>query len=88
MAWRGSISRSLISTARATTFRSSPAAPRLRPPPLSAPRLQSRRSSFANPRKLGELGCTQSLMPLYAGATMTARLDVNLRAFCELYNGT
>ncbi|KAK4424233.1 hypothetical protein Salat_1616700 [Sesamum alatum] len=53
MAWRGSLSRSLMSTARASAFRSSPSlsAPRrLRPPPLSAPRLQQRRLSFSNPR--------------------------------------
>ncbi|KAF8406241.1 hypothetical protein HHK36_008326 [Tetracentron sinense] len=46
MAWRcGSLSRSLISTARASSLRSSPPLRRLRPPPLSAPRL-----SFAQPR--------------------------------------
>ena len=50
MAWRGSLSRSLMSTARASSFRSSPAAPRVRPPPLAAPRLQTRRLSFTNPR--------------------------------------
>ena len=40
MAWRsgGSLSRSLISTARTSTLRSSPPLPRLRPPPLAAPR--------------------------------------------------
>nr|GEU51387.1 DNA replication licensing factor MCM7 [Tanacetum cinerariifolium] len=37
-------------------------------------------------RNLGELGCVQSLLPL-AGARMTSRLDVNLRAFCELSHG-
>ncbi|KAG5526374.1 hypothetical protein RHGRI_032603 [Rhododendron griersonianum] len=51
MAWRGSLSRSVMATARSSTIRSSPPLPRLRPPPLAAPRLQSRRLSFANPRE-------------------------------------
>uniref|UniRef100_A0A7N0T0Z5 Uncharacterized protein n=1 Tax=Kalanchoe fedtschenkoi TaxID=63787 RepID=A0A7N0T0Z5_KALFE len=47
MAWRsGSLSRSLISAARTC----SPTLPRARPPPLSAPRLTSRRLSFLTPR--------------------------------------
>ncbi|GFY89542.1 hypothetical protein Acr_06g0014820 [Actinidia rufa] len=49
MAWRGSLSRSVIATAWAS-IRTSPPLPRLRPPPLAAPRLQSRRLSFTNPR--------------------------------------
>ncbi|KAL0387051.1 UNVERIFIED_CONTAM: hypothetical protein Sradi_2586900 [Sesamum radiatum] len=91
MAWRGSLSRSLMSTARASAFRSSPslsAPPRLRPPPLSAPRLQPRRLSFSNPRTMGELGCAQSLMPLLAGVRLTSHLAVNVRACCELSHGT
>ncbi|GER29000.1 light-independent protochlorophyllide reductase subunit N, partial [Striga asiatica] len=51
MAWRGSLSRSLMSTAR--VFNSSPslsASRSLRPPPLSAPRIQVRSRSFSNPR--------------------------------------
>ncbi|CAL5329349.1 unnamed protein product [Camellia sinensis] len=88
MAWRGSLSRSVIATARSSTLRSSPPLPRLRPPPLSAPRLQPRRLSFTNPRNLGELGCVQSLMPLVAGARLTSHLAVNVRACCELYHGT
>ncbi|KAF8377603.1 hypothetical protein HHK36_030985 [Tetracentron sinense] len=54
MAWRcgsRSISRSLLSTARASSIRSSPPLPRLRPPPLAAPR----RLSFTNPRYLNRL---------------------------------
>ncbi|KAL3538833.1 hypothetical protein ACH5RR_002199 [Cinchona calisaya] len=91
-ALRGSLSRSLFSTARASTFRSSPSLPRLRPPSLSAtPRLCPRRFSFPNPRTMGELGGVQSLMPLYstaAGARLTSHLTANLRACCELSHGT
>ncbi|KAH6773125.1 caspase-6 protein [Perilla frutescens var. hirtella] len=88
MAWRGSLSRSLMSTARASTFRSSPplSAPRL----LRPARLNSRRLSFSNPSTLGELGCIQSLLPLHsmvAGARLTSHLAVNVRAFCELSHG-
>ncbi|KAL3814283.1 hypothetical protein ACJIZ3_015551 [Penstemon smallii] len=91
MAFRGSFSRSLISTVRASTFRSSPSisAPRLRPPPtFSAPRPQPRRLSFSNPRNLGELGCAQSLMPLQSMTALTSHLAVSVRACCELSNGT
>ncbi|KAI8554591.1 hypothetical protein RHMOL_Rhmol05G0109500 [Rhododendron molle] len=87
MAWRGSLSRSVVSTARSSTLRAPPPLPRVRPPPLSAPR----RLSFANPRNLGELGCVQSLLPLYsvvAGVRLTSHLAVDVRACCELYNGT
>ncbi|KAA8545808.1 hypothetical protein F0562_020741 [Nyssa sinensis] len=89
MAWRGSFSRSLISTARASTTRSSPSLSRLRPP-LAAPRIQPRRFSFANPRNLGELGCAQSLLPfsMVAGARLTSHITVNARACCELSHGT
>ncbi|XP_076903966.1 uncharacterized protein LOC143559192 [Bidens hawaiensis] len=81
MAWRGSISRAMMST----TARSSSATARLRPPPpLSAPRFTFRR--LRNPRTLGELGCAQSLCSL---PRMTAsHLSVNVRAFCELSHGT
>ncbi|EYU37617.1 hypothetical protein MIMGU_mgv1a016981mg [Erythranthe guttata] len=90
MAWRGSVSRSLMSTARSSAFRSST--------PLSAPRRLNpssrpipRRLSFSNPRTLGELGCAQSLLPMHsmvAGLGLTSHLAVNVRAYCELYNGT
>ncbi|KAI8532708.1 hypothetical protein RHMOL_Rhmol11G0234500 [Rhododendron molle] len=87
MAWRGSLSRSVMATARSSTIRSSPPLPRLRPPPLAAPRLQSRRLSFANPRNLGELGCVQSLLPLVAGPCLTSHMAIRLRACCELSHG-
>ncbi|KAL6517477.1 hypothetical protein OROMI_033178 [Orobanche minor] len=77
MAWRGSVSRSLMSTARASAFRSSTplSAPRrLRPPSVPSPRLNSRRFSFSNPRTLGELGCTQSLMPVLEHLVGTSHL--------------
>ncbi|XP_076951297.1 uncharacterized protein LOC143624583 isoform X1 [Bidens hawaiensis] len=85
MAWRGSISRTLMSAARPSSFRSTAPLPRLRPPPVSATRFSSRR--LGNPRMLGELGCAQSLIPI-AGARLTSHLTVNVRAFCELSNGT
>ncbi|XP_023512880.1 uncharacterized protein LOC111777483 isoform X2 [Cucurbita pepo subsp. pepo] len=93
MAWRpsGSLSRSLISTVRASSLRSAPSLPRLHPPPLAArPRLQSRRLSFSTSRNLGELGCTQSLLSMHiVGATcLTSHLCVSVRAFCELSHGT
>ncbi|XP_076901654.1 uncharacterized protein LOC143556123 [Bidens hawaiensis] len=82
MAWRGSISRALMTAARPSSFRSTP---RLRPPPVSATRFSSRHLAY--PRMLGELGCAQSLIPI-AGARLTSHLTVNVRAFCELSNGT
>ncbi|KAL7583222.1 uncharacterized protein LOC111920549 isoform X1 [Lactuca sativa] len=87
MAWRGSISRTLMSATRNSSFRSTPPPlPRLRPPQVSAPRVHS--SRLRNPRTLGELGCAQSLMPMVAGARLTSHLTVNVRAFCELSHGT
>ncbi|XP_018488732.1 uncharacterized protein LOC108859336 [Raphanus sativus] len=94
MAWRnaGSAARSFVSaTARAPSLRSPTAAlPRLRPSPSSS--LPGRRFSFSSPsRNLGALGCTQSFLPLYsvvAASQLTSHLNVNLRAFCELPNGT
>uniref|UniRef100_A0A7N0T143 Uncharacterized protein n=1 Tax=Kalanchoe fedtschenkoi TaxID=63787 RepID=A0A7N0T143_KALFE len=84
MAWRsGSLSRSLISAARTC----SPTLPRARPPPLSAPRLTSRRLSFLTPRSVSELGCVQSLLPLYASPRLASHLVVDARAFCELSQG-
>ncbi|KAI3827960.1 hypothetical protein L1987_02049 [Smallanthus sonchifolius] len=85
MAWRGSISRAMMSTARTSSFRSTAPLPRLRPP-VSAPGFTSRR--LGNPRTLGELACAQSLLPL-AGARLTSsHLTLNVRAFCELSHGT
>ncbi|KAL6517476.1 hypothetical protein OROMI_033177 [Orobanche minor] len=78
MSWRGSVSRSLMSTARASAFRSST--------PLSAPRrLRSRSvpSSRLNSRlTLGVLGCAQSLMPVME-SSLTSYLACDMRAFCE-----
>ncbi|XP_041013804.1 uncharacterized protein LOC121257018 isoform X2 [Juglans microcarpa x Juglans regia] len=94
MAWRsGSLSRSLLTTAKSSSRSSSPPLPRLRPPPLAPPSVQSRHLSFASPapRNLGELGCTQSLLPLgnvLATTRLTSHLSVNVRAFCELSHGT
>ncbi|KAG1368555.1 hypothetical protein COCNU_14G010230 [Cocos nucifera] len=92
MAWRGSISRSLLAAARSSSspLRSPPVAPRLRPPPLAAPRLQRRRLSLAPSRTLGELGCAQSLLPLHsvvAVPRLTSHLSVSARACCELSQG-
>ncbi|CAA0826470.1 Unknown protein [Striga hermonthica] len=88
MAWRGSLSRSLMSTAR--VFNSSPslsATRSLRPPPLSAPRIQVRSRSFSNPRRIGELGCAQSLVPLATGVRLTSHLSVKVLACSELSHG-
>ncbi|CAA7019918.1 unnamed protein product [Microthlaspi erraticum] len=93
MAWRsaGSAARSFVSaTARAPSLRS-PAAtlPRLRPSQSSLPR--HRFASFTNLRNLGEIGCTASFLPLHsvvASVRLTSHLNVNVRAFCELPNGT
>ncbi|KAK4284530.1 hypothetical protein QN277_001350 [Acacia crassicarpa] len=92
MAWRsGSLSRSLMSTARASLRPAAPSSlPRLRPPPLSSPRLQARRFSLSASRNLGELGCTQSLIPLpsMAATCLSSRFTVSARACCELSNVT
>ncbi|XP_014512146.1 uncharacterized protein LOC106770837 isoform X3 [Vigna radiata var. radiata] len=93
MAWRsGSLSRSLVSTARASLRPSAPSAlPRLRPPPLTAPRVQSRRFSMPATRNLGQLGCTQSLLPLQSAMAitcLTSHVAVSARACCELSHGT
>ncbi|GMY11846.1 protein NUCLEAR FUSION DEFECTIVE 6, chloroplastic/mitochondrial-like, partial [Fagus crenata] len=96
MAWRcGSLSRSLLSTARSSSssFRSSSSSastslPRLRPSiPTRPHRLHSRRSLFSTPRNLGELGCVQSLLPLHsavASTRLTSHISIEARAFCEL----
>ncbi|KAL3722305.1 hypothetical protein ACJRO7_034650 [Eucalyptus globulus] len=95
MAWRcGSLSRSLMSSARASSspFRSSVSPlsrSLLRPPPVASPRLQSRRLSFAAPsRSMGELGCVQSLLPLQCAPRLTSHLSVAVRGCCELSHGT
>ncbi|OAY45508.1 uncharacterized protein LOC110618642 isoform X2 [Manihot esculenta] len=93
MAWRsgGSISRTLISAARAPSRVSSLPLPRIRLPPTASPRVQSRRLSFAASRNMGELGCLQSFLPLHSMVFtnhLTSHLNANLRAFCELSHGT
>ncbi|VFQ72076.1 unnamed protein product [Cuscuta campestris] len=90
MAWRGSISRSLISTVRSSTVRSSPPLSRIRPPPIAGSRSQSRSFFFTDPRTLGGLAAAQSLMPLLsttAGPRLTSHLKVDVRACCELSHG-
>ncbi|RWR96386.1 Six-hairpin glycosidase-like protein [Cinnamomum micranthum f. kanehirae] len=91
-AWRsGSLSRSLLATARSSSLRSSPPLPRLRPTSFAAPPPTRRRLSFLHPRSFGELGCTQSLLPLHsvvATARLTSHLSVESRACCELSQGT
>ncbi|PSS36048.1 Protein NUCLEAR FUSION DEFECTIVE 6 like [Actinidia chinensis var. chinensis] len=94
MAWRcGSLQRSLISTARASSSRSAPSLPRLRrpPPPLPGHRIHSRRTLSSIPRTTGVLGCTQSLLPLHsvvASAHLTSHIAVEVRSCCELCHGT
>ncbi|KAI3980566.1 hypothetical protein MKX01_025131 [Papaver californicum] len=92
MAWRsaGSLSRSLLSTARASSVRSSRTLPRLRPSPSPFTSSSRSRTFSTNPRKLGELGCTQSLLPLHnmvAASRLTSHLSLNARAFTELSQG-
>ncbi|CAN4112139.1 unnamed protein product [Withania somnifera] len=90
MAWRGSVTRSLVSTVRASTSRSSASVNRVRTPPISDPRSNARRFSFTTLRTLGALGCTQSFLPLHnvvAGTRLTSHLTVNVRACSELYHG-
>ncbi|KAK8557556.1 hypothetical protein V6N13_007903 [Hibiscus sabdariffa] len=87
----GSLSRSVMSAVRAPSLRTPPPLPRLRPSTSSAPRLQSRRLSFAPPRNLGELGCVQSFLPLHSLVSMAclkSHLIVNARACCDLFHGT
>ncbi|GMH02830.1 hypothetical protein Nepgr_004669 [Nepenthes gracilis] len=92
MAWRcGSLSRSLISSARSSSIRSTPPISRFRHPAVSASRLHHRRLSFAHSRNLGELGCTQSFLPLHSTVAvprLTSHLSVGVRACCELSHGT
>ncbi|KAF6137675.1 hypothetical protein GIB67_023609 [Kingdonia uniflora] len=92
MAWRsGSFSRSFLSASRSASFRSSPSLPRIRPQPIpSLPRLRPPRTTFTNPRTMGELACMESLLPLHsmvAAARLTSHLAVDARACCELSQG-
>ncbi|KAI4295718.1 hypothetical protein L6164_035734 [Bauhinia variegata] len=81
-----------MSTARASLRSTAPSSiPRIRPPPLAAPRVQSRRFSLGASRNLGGLGCTHSLLPLHttmATTCLTSYFAVGARAFCELSHGT
>ncbi|BFG35859.1 hypothetical protein CerSpe_221320 [Prunus speciosa] len=93
MAWRSgsSLSRSLISTARATTIRSSPSISSLPRSPLHNLRTSSRRSLFYLPVNVSQLACAQSLMPLHsalASARLTSHISVEARHCCELSQGT
>ncbi|CAL5372842.1 unnamed protein product [Camellia sinensis] len=88
MAWRcGSLSRSLISTARTSTVRSTTSSlPRLRPP-LHGHRPQSRRLLSSLTRTTGVVGCCESLLPLHsvvAATRLTSHIAVQARAWCEL----
>uniref|UniRef100_A0A804JTI2 Uncharacterized protein n=1 Tax=Musa acuminata subsp. malaccensis TaxID=214687 RepID=A0A804JTI2_MUSAM len=88
MAWRGSISRSLLAAARSSPPRRPSIPFRLFPPSPSVPR---RRLSSAPSRSLGELGCVQLLIPLRVVAIspcLTSHLSASVRACCELSQGT
>ncbi|KMT01105.1 hypothetical protein BVRB_9g223600 isoform A [Beta vulgaris subsp. vulgaris] len=78
-----SLSRSFMSSARTSSAR---AHTLLRPPPISSPRLRTRRLSFTPSRNFGELGCTQSFLPFNIAAT-TPRLTARLIAPSELFYG-
>ncbi|KAK9690954.1 hypothetical protein RND81_09G166000 [Saponaria officinalis] len=84
-----SAARSLISTAKSSSFLRSPppsSAHRLRPPPSFA----RRNPSLSPSRNFGELGCVQSLLPFGNAAAiprLTAHLSLDMRAFSELFNG-
>ncbi|KMZ68885.1 unknownprotein [Zostera marina] len=87
MAFRGSISRSLVAATR-TSLRSSPPLRRASTPRI----LPRRRFSFSPTRGLGgELGCVQSLLnfrDVAVGLPLTSHPLDNARAFCELSQGT
>ncbi|KAI3962848.1 hypothetical protein MKW92_008050 [Papaver armeniacum] len=70
MAWRsaGSLSRSLLSTARASSVRYSPTLPRLRPSQL-----------HTSPPRTRQLGCTQSIRPPVAACHLSPHLSLNAR---------
>ncbi|KAL8168408.1 hypothetical protein V2J09_009907 [Rumex salicifolius] len=96
MAWRNaSFSRTLLNSARSASLRSATnasAAPRLRPSHLGSGNLRPRRSlRFTNSRTLEELGCMSSMLPLHSlvsNARLTSYVAVDVRAFCELSQGT
>ncbi|KMT09777.1 hypothetical protein BVRB_6g127570 [Beta vulgaris subsp. vulgaris] len=92
MAWRsGSFSRSFLNAARSPTIRPSSAFRRPHSPLLPNSARNSRHFSFTNPRNVEVLGCIQSLMPMHnvvADARLTAHIAVDVRACCELSQGT
>ncbi|WVY97492.1 hypothetical protein V8G54_029643 [Vigna mungo] len=78
MAWRsGSLSRSLVSTARASLRPSAPSAlPRLRPPPLTAPRVQSRRFSMPATRfRFSPIFCESGAIGLHTITFTSAKYN-------------
>ncbi|KNA10439.1 hypothetical protein SOVF_144020 isoform A [Spinacia oleracea] len=81
----GSLSRSLMSSARTSSLRSAPPS-LLRPPPITSPRLRTRPFSFTPSRNFGELGCTQSLLNFSCVATVP-RLSTEVRSCSELFHG-
>ncbi|XP_017257556.1 uncharacterized protein LOC108227072 [Daucus carota subsp. sativus] len=88
MAFRGSISRTLMTAARSSPLRSPTPLLRQRLPSLAAPRPHSSRFAFINPRVLGELGTVQPLSPMFVGSRLTSHLAVNPRACIELSHVT
>ncbi|KAJ3674408.1 hypothetical protein LUZ60_005024 [Juncus effusus] len=79
---RSSLSRSFLSTAR--SLRPSPSSSPLR----SAPRLSRPPPPFSPSRRMGALGCVESLLPVQGGARLTCHVSVAVRACCELSQGT
>ncbi|CAJ2646118.1 protein NONRESPONDING TO OXYLIPINS 2, mitochondrial-like [Trifolium pratense] len=90
MAWRsGSLARSIFSAARTIPSRSS--VQHSSASSIRSHLLHPRRPLLTVPRTLGILACTQSLMPLHnadAAARLTSHISVELRACCELSQGT
>ncbi|KAJ0641132.1 hypothetical protein HanLR1_Chr16g0623771 [Helianthus annuus] len=108
MAWRGSLSRTFISTTRPPSFRPTTTLPRHRLVvyrlfllPDSTLAVSSTLGNFPTNllrsvfnlssmfcficyRTLGELGCAQSLLPMFTGARLMSHIAVNMRPFCEL----
>ncbi|KAM3757021.1 hypothetical protein ACB098_02G156900 [Castanea mollissima] len=88
----GSLSRSLLCTARTSIRSSSSSSTSLPGLRRSLPqRLHSRPPLLSSTRTMGELGCAQSLMPLHsavAAARLTSHISIEARAFCELSQGS
>ncbi|KAG6514412.1 hypothetical protein ZIOFF_024767 [Zingiber officinale] len=92
MALRGSISRSIAATVRASSFRT-PTTRILRSClglPVTASRHPRRRLSSIPARLSGELGCVQLLLPLQAldaAPRLTSSLSLSMRACCQFSRG-